>query len=402
MTISNELLDELLKDYKKPEDLVGKDGLLKQLTKRLVERAMDGELTAHLGYDKNSPKGDNSGNSRNGKTSKTLKGDFGEMEIETPRDRNGEFQPQIVKKGQTRFDGFDDKILALYATGVSTRDIQMHLQEIYGVEVSPDLISKVTDAVSEDVKLWQSRPLEPLYPIVFLDAIRVKIRDQGQVKNKAVYVAIAINIHGQKEALGLWIEQTEGAKFWLSVMTEMKNRGVENIYIVCVDGLKGFPDAIESIFPKTKVQLCIVHMLRHSLTYVGSKEKQEVAAKLKNVYGAATLEMADSALTEFAAEYDSRYPTISKSWRRNWENLTPFFAYPPDIRKAIYTTNAIESLNSVLRKTINNKASFPTDEAAMKLLYLSIRRATKRWTMPLRNWGLAMNQFAIHFDDPKK
>ncbi len=288
MDISESTLDELLKDYKNPEDLIGKDGILKQLTKRLLEKAMDGEMTNHLGYPKNSPSGNGSGNSRNGKSKKTLKGDFGEMIIQTPRDRNGDFEPQIVKKGQTRFDGFDDKILSLYSYGMSTRDIQNSLKEIYGVDISPELVSKVTDAVVEDVKLWQSRPLEAIYPIVYLDALRTKIRDQGQVKNKAVYTAIGINLEGIKDVLGLWIEQTEGAKFWLSVMTELKNRGVEKIHIACVDGLKGFPEAIAAVFPKTEVQLCLVHMVRHSLVYVGSKDKKDVAVDLKKIYSAAT------------------------------------------------------------------------------------------------------------------
>lgn len=401
MAISDTTIDELLKDYKNPEDLLGKNGILKQLTKRLVEKALNGEMTNHLGYEKHSATGDGSGNSRNGKSEKTLKGEFGEVAIEIPRDRKGEFEPQIVKKGQTRFDGFDDKILFLYSTGMSTRLIQEQIKEMYGADVSPDLISRVTDAVMEDVKAWLSRPLEGIYPVVFLDALRTKVRDQGQVKNKAVYIAIGIDLEGKKDVLGLWIEQTEGAKFWLSVMTELKNRGVEKIYIACVDGLKGFPEAIEAAFPKTEVQLCLVHMVRHSLVYVGYKDKEEVAEDLKKIYTAPTADAGEMELEAFAQKYDARYPTISKSWRKNWQRIAPQFGYPPEIRRVIYTTNTIESLNSVLRRTINNKASFPSDEAALKMLYLAIQRAMKKWTLPVRNWGLAMNQFAIRFEENK-
>ena len=399
MTISDSVIDEILKDYKTPEDLVGKGGIFKELTKRILERAMDGEMDHHLGYAKHDNAGDGSGNSRNGKSIKKIKGEFGEVEIEVPRDRNGDFEPQIIKKGQSRFEGFDDKILYLYASGLSTRLIQEQLKEIYGVDVSPDLISKVTDAVLEDVKAWLNRPLESIYPIVFLDALRVKMRDQGTVKNKAVYIAIGVNREGKKDVLGLWIEQTEGAKFWLGVMTEMKNRGVSSFYIACVDGLKGFPEAIEAVFPTTEIQLCMVHMVRNSLQYVGSKDKARVALELKKIYSASTIESGEAELAKFEKTYGEKYPTIVKSWRRNWERVIPIFEYPPEIRKVIYTTNTIESLNSVLRKTINNKASFPTDEAAVKLLYLAIQRAMRRWTMPLQNWGLAMNQFAIRFEE---
>jgi len=399
MPIKDELLDELLKEYKNPEDLIGKDGILKQLTKRLVEKAMESELTHHLGYDKNSPAGNNTGNSRNGKSSKTIKGDFGELPIAVPGDRNGEFNPQIIKKNQTRFDGFDDKIISMYARGMTTRDIQSHLQDIYGVEVSPDLISNVTDAVINEVKEWQSRPLADIYPILYLDATMVKVRSEGRVINKSAYLAVGITLEGTKDVLGIWLEQTEGAKFWLKVMTELKNRGVQDIYIACVDGLKGFPDAIEAIFPKTEVQLCIVHMVRNSLRFVSWKDRKNAAADLKAVYQAATEEQARMRLSEFAQKWDAKYPTISKSWEANWQRLIPFFAYSEEIRRIIYTTNAIESLNNSLKKTIKNRASFPNDEAAMKLLYLSLKNIMKKWTMPVRNWGKALNQFAVLHDD---
>jgi len=399
MPIKDELLDELLKEYKNPEDLIGKDGILKQLTKRLVEKAMESELTHHLGYDKNSPAGKNTGNSRNGTSSKTIKGDFGELPIAVPRDRNGDFNPQIIKKNQTRFDGFDDKIISLYARGMTTRDIQAHLQDIYGVEVSPDLVSNVTDAIINEVKEWQNRPLADIYPILYLDATMVKVRSEGRVINKSAYLAVGITLEGTKDVLGIWLEQTEGAKFWMKVMTELKNRGVQDIYIACVDGLKGFPDAIEAIFPKTEVQLCIVHMVRNSLRFVSWKDRKNVAADLKAVYRAVTEEQARLSLSAFAQKWNTKYPTISKAWEANWQRLIPVFAYPEEIRRIIYTTNAIESLNNSLKKTIKNRASFPNDEAAIKLLYLSLKNIMKKWTMPVRNWDTALNQLAVLYDD---
>lgn len=399
MPIKDELLDELLKEYKNPEDLIGKDGILKQLTKRLVEKAMESELTHHLGYEKNSPAGNNTGNSRNGKTSKNIKGDFGEVPIDVPRDRTGAFQPQIIKKNQTRFDGFDDKIISMYARGMTTRDIQAHLQDIYGVEVSPDLVSTVTDSVINEVKEWQNRPLEEIYPVLYLDATILKVRSEGRIINKSAYLALGITLAGTKDVLGIWLEQNEGAKFWMKIMTELKNRGVQDIYIACVDGLKGFPEAIEALFPKTEVQLCIVHMIRNSLRFVSWKDRKSVAADLKAVYQAVTEEQAQMRLSEFARKWDTKYPTISKSWTANWPRLIPFFAYPEDIRRIIYTTNAIESLNYSLKKTIKNRASFPNDEAAVKLLYLSLKNIMKKWTMPVRNWGSALNQFAVLYGD---
>ena len=396
--INLDLIDQLLKDYKSPEDVLGENGLLKQLTKAVLERALKAELTHHLGYEKHSPEGQNSGNSRNGKTKKTLKGEFGTLPIEVPRDRNSTFEPQIVAKGQTRFEGFDDKILSLYARGMTTRQIQQHLEEIYQVEVSPSLISTVTDAVIDEVRAWQSRPLEAIYPIVYFDCLMVKIRDSAHIINKAVYLAIGLTREGQKEALGLWISPTEGAKFWMGVISELRNRGVTDIFIACVDGLAGLPEAIEAVFPQVQVQQCVVHQVRASLSYVGYKERKAVASDLKVIYTAPTREEGELRLEEFAQKWDCSYPTISKQWRQNWERLAVFFNYPPEIRKVIYTTNAIESANSGLRRVIKNRGSFPTDEAALKLIYLALENLSQKWTMPVKDWRAALNQFAILFE----
>lgn len=398
-SIDNELIDNLLKDYKKPEDLIGENGLLKQLTKQLLERAMAAEMTEHVGYDKHDALGNNSGNSRNGKSAKTIKGTFGELALETPRDRNGTFEPQIIEKHQTRFTGFDKNILSLYSRGLSTREIQQHLEEIYGVEVTAGLISSVTDEVLDEVKTWQNRQLDAVYPIMYLDAIQFKVRDNGHVRNKAIYLAIGVTIEGYKEVLGLWIAQTEGAKFWLQVVTELKNRGVTDIFIACVDGLKGFPEAIESVFPQTEVQLCIVHLVRHSLNYVGWKQCKEVARELKLIYTAATEAEAEQRLADFSLKWDAKFPMIAKSWRSNWSRVIPFFAHPPEIRKVIYTTNAIESLNMSLRKVTKARGSFPNDEAVSKLLYLALRNIAKKWTMPVHAWKDALNRFAIIYEN---
>ena len=399
MTVSNELIDRLLADYKKPEDLIGENGLLKQLTKRLVARALEAEMAEHLGHGKNEPVANPKGNTRNGKSKKTLKGEFGELPIDIPRDRDGSFEPQIVPKHQTRWTGFDDKILSLYARGMTVREIQAHLEEMYGAEVSPTLISTVTDAVMDEAKAWQSRPLDALYPIVYLDCIHVKSRDAGVVKVKAVYLALGIDLTGNKQLLGLWIAQTEGAKFWLQVVTELKNRGVQDIFIACVDGLKGFPEAIESVYPQTAVQLCLVHMVRHSLNYVSWKMRKAVAADLRSVYAATTLEAARAALDAFEQQWGSDYPPIVQSWRRNWDRITPFFDYPPEVRRIIYTTNAIESVNMSLRKITKNRGSFPSDEALLKLFYLALNNIAKRWTMPVQNWKPVLNRFTIQFGE---
>lgn len=398
MTVSNELIDQLLAGYKKPEDLIGENGLLKQLTKRLVERALEAEMTEHLGHTKNASVANAAGNARNGKSKKTLKGDFGELPIDVPRDRHASFEPQIVPKHQTRWTGFDDKILSLYARGMTVREIQGHLQEMYGAEVSPSLISSVTDAVMDEAKAWQGRPLEALYPIVYLDCIHVKTRDSGAVRAKAVYLALGINMAGEKEILGLWIAQTEGAKFWLQVVTELKNRGVADIFIACVDGLKGFPEAIEAVYPQTAVQLCVVHMVRHSLNYVSWKMRKVVAADLKTIYSASTADDALVRLEEFADQWGQDYPTIVKSWRSNWQRIVPFFEYPPEIRRIIYTTNAIESVNMSLRKVTKSRGSFPSDEALLKLFYLALNNISKKWTMPLRDWKAALTRFTIQFE----
>jgi putative transposase len=329
MAISPKLVDEILKDYQSPSDLLGDNGLLQQLTKALVERALQGELTHHLGYDKHSTKGKNSGNSRNGSSAKTLRGKRGQVHIDVPRDRSSEFEPQLVKKNQTRFDGLDEKIISLYARGMTTREIQGHLEEIYGVEVSPSLISSVTDAVIDEVRAWQTRPLDSIYPIVYLDALQVKVKSQGRVVNRAIYLAFGVNLQGLKEVLGMWAAEAEGAKFWLSVVTELKNRGVGDIYIACVDGLKGFPEAIESVFPNTQVQLCLVHMVRHSLSYVSHRDRKQIATDMKNIYQAATLEEAEHQLAQFESAWAGQYPLVVKSWRMNWGRITPMFIVDP-------------------------------------------------------------------------
>jgi putative transposase len=396
--VPKELLGSLLADYRKPEDLIGENGLLKQLTKLLVEKALEAEMADHLGHGKNEPVENLAGNTRNGKSKKTLKGEFGELPIEIPRDRHGTFEPQLIPKHQTRWTGFDDKILSLYARGMTVREIQSHLEEMYGTEVSPTLISSVTDAVIDEVKAWQSRPLDALYPIVYLDCIHVKVRD-GSVRVKAVYLAIGINMSGEKEVMGLWIAQTEGAKFWLQVVTELKNRSVQDIFIACVDGLKGFPEAIEAVYPHAAVQLCIVHMVRNSLNYVSWKMRAEVAADLKRIYTCATADEAEQMLGEFEDKWDDAYLPISQSWRRNWARIIPFFDYPPEIRKVIYTTNAIESVNMSLRKITKNRGSFPSDEALLKLFFLALRNISKKWTMPIRDWKAALTRFTIQFED---
>ncbi len=397
MAITDEVLNELLKDYQKPDDLLGQHGLLKQLQKRLLEKAMGAELTVHLGYDKHEAAGRNSGNSRNGSSAKTLKGEFGNLPLAVPRDRNGTFEPQIIPKGQRRFEGFDQAIISLYSRGMTTREIEGHLLEIYGVEVSPMLVSQVTESVLADVVSWQSRPLEEVYPIVYFDALWGKVRENGQVVKVAVYLALGITMSGQKEVLGMWAANSEGAKFWLHVLTELKNRGVRDIFIGCVDGLKGFPEAIEVVFPATSVQLCLVHMVRHSLSYVGWKERKAVAADLRHIYRATTEAEAEQALSDFEAKWDRKFPSISKSWRTHWPELITFLKYPADIRKAIYTTNSIESLNRSLRKISKNRGVFPNQESLLKLYYLALERIAKKWTMPIHNWCQALNCFAVEF-----
>lgn len=389
------LAKELAKDIKSEKDL---SSLTQRLIKLTVETALNTEIEDHLGYPKNNPDGRNTGNSRNGYTPKTLKTNSGHIEMETPRDRNGTFNPQFVKKGQTRLTQFDDQILALYAKGMTTRDIVATFKEMYDADVSHSLISKVTDSVIDQVQAWQNRPLDDVYPILYLDCIVVKIRQDNQVVNKSVYLALGINSEGYKELMGIWLAETEGSKFWLSVLTELQNRGLKDIFIACVDGLKGFPEAIKTVYPDAKIQLCIVHMVRNSLKYVVFKDKKQVATDLKNIYNSPTLAEAEKALEEFSEKWDKKYPSISKSWKSHWDNLITIFDYPKEIRKIIYTTNAIESLNSVIRKAIKNRKIFPSDNSACKIIYLAIMSASKKWSMPLQNWKPAMNRFAIEFE----
>jgi putative transposase len=390
------LANELAKDVKTPEDL---NNLSAFLTKLTVEAALKVEMDNHLGYDKHELTGHHSGNSRNGYSSKIVKGNHGEVEIQTPRDRNAKFEPQLIKKSQTRITGMDEQILSLYAKGMSTRDIVAAFEEMYGAEISSGLISQVTNAIIEEVIEWQNRPLDAVYPIVYLDCIVLKIRQDKRVINKAIYLVLGINIEGHKELLGMWVSENEGAKFWLSVLTDLKNRGVQQMLIVCVDGLKGFPDAIKATYPKAKVQLCIVNMVRNSLKLVPWKDYKVVTADLKRIYQSVSEQEASLELDNFSEKWGVKYPQISKSWRSNWENLITIFDYPPDIRKVIYTTNAIESLNSVIRKSVKTRKVFPSDDAALKVVYLAIQAATKKWTMPIRNWKPALNRFMIEFEE---
>jgi putative transposase len=392
-----QLLDELVKDYTGPDSFWGETGIFAQLKKKIIERTLNAEMDHHLGYTKHDPKGHNSGNSRNGRGKKTIVVDSEQVELEPPRDRNGSFEPQLIPKRQRYFEGFDDKILAMYARGMSVRDIQSCLLDMYQVDVSEGLISQATEGIMEEVKAWQSRPLDSVYPILFLDCIVVKSREEGKVCNRSVYLALGVNMEGQKELLGIWIAQSEGAKFWLGVITELKNRGVKDIFIACVDGLKGFPEAIESVFPNTQIQLCIVHLIRNSVKYVNWKDRKLICEDLKTIYTSATEQQAEGALDTFGRKWDSKYPTISQMWRKNWERVIPFFDYPEDIRKVIYTTNAIESLNRSLRKVIKTKGAFPNDASILKIFYLALTHIAKKWTMPIRAWKAALSQFAIRF-----
>jgi putative transposase len=388
------LAKEAAKNLKTEEDL---NEFSAMLTKISVEAALNAELDDHLGYDKHEKT--HTSNSRNGYTSKTLQTKEGQFELNTPRDREGSFEPELVKKNQRRFTLMDDKILFLYAQGLSTREIVIAFEELYGAEISASLVSKVTDAVIEKVVEWQSRPLDAVYPIVYLDCIVLKIRQDKRVINKSIYLALGVNLEGHKELLGMWLSENEGAKFWLNVLTELQNRGVKDILIACVDGLKGFPDAINTVYPQTQIQLCIVHMVRNSMKFVPWKDYKAVTQDLKHIYQSTTEEAALLALDEFASRWDERYPQISKTWRNHWENLNTLFKYPADIRRAIYTTNAIESLNSVIRKATKKRKLFPTDDSAKKVIFLAIKEASKKWSMPIRNWKPALNHFIIEFED---
>jgi putative transposase len=389
-------MQDLGRGLKSPSDLAK---LSREILKITVEASLNAEMDAHLGYGKHSTDGYNSGNSRNGYNHKALKGDHGVIEIATPRDRNGRFEPVFVAKNQTRLTKFDDQILLLYAKGMTTRDIVETFAELYGADISPALVSQVTDAVLEKVVEWQTRPLDTVYPILYLDCIVVKIRQDKRVINKAVYVALGVNVYGHKELLGLWMSENEGAKFWLSVLTELKNRGIKDVFVACVDGLTGFPEAIATVFPKTQVQLCIVHMMRNSLAFVSWKDRKAVAAGLKTIYQSITVTEAEQELEAFARQWDKQYLSISASWRRHWANLIAFFDYPDEIRKVIYTTNAIESLNSVIRKATERRKLFPSDQSAMKVVYLAIEQAAKKWSMPIQNWKPALNQFMMLYED---
>ena len=397
--VIDQLLDQIDFHGMTAEELAGKNGLLKKLTSRFYSKALDAEMDEHLGYKKNDNAGDNSGNSRNGYTTKTVITDDNDtIEVQVPRDRNSTFEPVIIPKHEKRTPLFNDQIISMYSFGMSTRDIQRHLQQVYGVTVSPETISNITESVMADVREWQNRPLEKSYPILFLDALRVNSRQDGKNVNKALYVALAINWEGRKEVLGLWLADSEGAKFWMSVLTDIKNRGVEDILIACMDGLTGFPDAVKAVFPDTHIQHCIVHMIRNSTKFVSYKDLKAVCRDLKEVYSAINAESGHEALEEFGKKWNDKYPMIQASWERNWNDLTEFFNYPKDIRRAIYTTNAIESLNFSLRKVTRNKSSFPDDDSIYKVMYLAIKNASTHWTMSIKDWGLAVNQFAILFD----
>jgi putative transposase len=394
--IPDEVIDQLLAGASTEEEIAGPGGLLAQLTKRLVERAMEVELTDHVGYEPHCEPPGGAGNTRNGTSPKTLICEHGKVGIDAPRDRDGSFEPKIVAKRQRRFVGFDEKIVALYSRGLSTRDIEAHLQEIYGVKVGRELISRVTDAVMDDVREWAKRPLEDIYPIVFLDCMVIKIREGGTVQRRALYLALGVTLDGDRDVLGMWFQETEGAKFWMQVLTDLKQRGVRDILICCVDGLTGFPEAIEAIFPKTIVQTCLVHLIRASLKYVPRREREQVARDLKPIYTAKDAGQAQAELETFDEKWGQRFPVITQAWLNAWEYVIPFLAFPAEVRRVIYTTNAIEALNRQLRKAIKTKGSFPNEDAARKLVYLALQNAVPQWTRT-RNWTTALLAFKIHF-----
>ena len=396
--LPDEVVDELLAGARSEEEIVGPGGLLSQLTKRLVERALEVEITDHVGYERHQEPPGGTGNTRNGKSRKTIATEHGPVEIDTPRDRDGSFEPQLVRKRQRRFEGFDEKILALYSRGLSTRDIERYLRELYGVSVGRDLISRVTDAVMDDARAWQARPLDDVYPVVFLDCMVLKIKDGGSVQRRACYIAMAISMTGEREVLGLWFQETEGAKFWMQVLSELKHRGVQDILITCVDGLKGFPEAIEAVFPQTTVQTCIVHLIRASLRYVPRRDYDKVVKDLRPIYTAIDAEHAKAALDTFEETWGERLPPVVQAWRDAWDHVIPFLAFPPEVRRVIYTTNSIEALNRQLRKAVKTKGHFPSEDAARKLLYLAIHNAVPQWTRT-RGWTKALLAFKIHFGD---
>jgi putative transposase len=393
---SDELIDELLGGARTAQEIAGPDGLLGHLTRRLLERALEAEITEHLGYEHGQAPPGGAGNARNGRPPKTVLTDHGPVRVRAPRDRNGSFEPQIVAKRQTRWVGFDEKVIALYARGLSVRDVQGHLAEFYGSDVSADMISTITDGVLADVKAWQTRPLDGVYAIVYLDALIVKVRDGAAVRNHACYLAIGVNLDGERDVLGMWFQKSEGAKFWLQVLTDLKARGVQDVLVCCVDGLTGFPDAIAAVFPQAWVQTCLVHLVRSSLRFVPYKDRRAVAADLKRIYTATDQDAAADELTAFAEKWDERFPTISRSWLEHWEHITPFLAFPPDLRRIVYTTNTIEALNRQIRKTIKTRGHFPTEDAARKLIYLAITRAQPKWRHAY-SWNTALCALKIHF-----
>ena len=398
VTVKPELLEELLKAVKSPNDLFGTDGLFHRLKSALMERMLDAELTEHLGFEKNALEGRGKGNSRNGYTPKTVLTETGPVDIRVPRDRAGTFEPKLVAKHQRRLEGFDDKVLALYARGMSVRDIQGHLRDLYGTEVAPELISRVTDSVLDEARAWQARPLEAVYPIVYIDALFVSVREEGTVKKKAVYIALGTTVEGRRDVLGLWMDGSEGARFWLGALTELKNRGVQDIFFVCCDGLTGLPQAIEAAFPRAVVQTCIVHMIRASLRYVAYSDRKAVVAALRPIYDAETEDAARLALEAFAERFGRKHPNVVKLWRARWNEVVPFLAYPPEIRRILYTTNAIESVNFQLRKVLRPKGHFPSDDAVLKVVFLAIQQARFKWKAA-PNWGRALTHFAIVFGD---
>lgn len=399
MNITDKTLDNLIGEARTEDDIFGKNGLVKTLSKKIIERILESEMDYHLGYSKHDKSGDNTGNSRNGKSDKKVILDNGKIDIKVPRDRNSEFSPQLIENRRTRLSGIDDQVLSLYGKGMTVRDIQCHIEELYDHEISKDLVSTITDGILHELQEWRGRPLDKVYPIVFIDGFNVKCRLNRMICNRTVYVIFGIDMEGIKTVLGLYLGEAEGAKAWLANLTELKNRGLEDIFVLCADGLKGLPEAVEACFPKTVFQSCIVHMVRSSLNYVPYTEKKAVAGDLKKIYSAATVELAELALDEFEYTWGDKYESIVKSWRDNWARVIPFFDYPIEIRKVIYTTNIIESLNRTLRKSVKNRGHFPSEDAVMKVLYLAIKGVSKKWTMPIKNWKFALNQFAIKFSD---
>jgi putative transposase len=406
MELTEEIFEQFKSDLAKAknyDDLMGKDGAIKKLIAKSLEQMLESELTEHLGYEKHSPTGKNTGNSRNGKTHKTLKNDNGEIEITVPRDRNGEFDPVIVKKYERTIGPIEDKIISMYAKGMTTRDIQSHIQELYGLDVSATLVSNITDKIVNTATEWQNRPLETMYPIVFFDAIHYKVKDETKrVISKAAYTCLGIDVNGRKDLLGLWVGEAEGANFWLSVFTELKNRGMKDVLVACVDGLKGFPEAINTVFPMAEIQLCVIHQIRNTLKYIASKDQKEFMKQLKTVYSAPTEEAALESLKALEDTWAKKYPLALKSWRQNWNNLATFFKYPEEIRTVIYTTNAVEAVHRQFRKVTKTRSLFPNDEALKKMLYLAYRDLSKKWTMPIRNWAIVISNFSIMFEERLK